>query len=146
MFITFKGPTDGSDYKENSSSQNNKAESTNNTVLLESDVSLSYLGAPNAELSKLGFDTALRDEEWLFAPIDPSFTVTGLIGSSAASGYYTFPGSLTTPPCTQGVTWVVLSTPSSVGSRQVANFPFANNFRPPQPRNGRPFFFGKQFH
>ena len=35
-------------------------------------------------------------------------------------GYYTFDGSLTTPPCSEGVTWFVLQTPVEVSAHQVA--------------------------
>ena len=37
-------------------------------------------------------------------------------------GYYTFEGSLTTPPCSEGVTWYVLKNPSRVSSGEVARF------------------------
>eukprot|EP00937_MAST-01D_sp_MAST-1D-sp2_P002457 g2457.t1 len=35
--------------------------------------------------------------------------------------YYTYPGSFTTPPCTEGVQWVVLSTPVTVGEGQMVS-------------------------
>jgi len=33
-------------------------------------------------------------------------------------GYYTFIGSLTTPPCTEHVTWFVLKAPEPISQRQ----------------------------
>ena len=51
--------------------------------------------------------------------------------------YYQYAGSLTTPPCTGGVRWVVLSTPATVSAAQLARFPYSNNFRPPQPLHER---------
>ena len=38
------------------------------------------------------------------------------------AAYYTFTGSLTTPPCSEGVTWFVLKTPTSVSTAEVARF------------------------
>jgi carbonic anhydrase len=54
-------------------------------------------------------------------------------------GYYTFAGSLTTPPCSEGVTWFVLQTPIEVSADQVAAFAklYPHNARPTQPSNGR---------
>jgi carbonic anhydrase len=53
--------------------------------------------------------------------------------------YYTFAGSLTTPPCSEGVTWFVLTTPVDLSSSQVARFDriYHHNARPTQPLNGR---------
>jgi carbonic anhydrase len=53
--------------------------------------------------------------------------------------YETFPGSLTTPPCTEGVTWVVLEKPATLSKEQIAKFAaiYPNNARPVQPLNGR---------
>ena len=55
------------------------------------------------------------------------------------SGYYTFLGSLTTPPCSEGVLWLVMKTPIQVSKEQLASFAtvYKNNARPIQPTNGR---------
>ncbi len=36
--------------------------------------------------------------------------------------YYTFPGSLTTPPCTENVTWLVMVSPMTVSKEQIEQF------------------------
>jgi len=71
------------------------------------------------------------------APEGVSVDVTRLL--PANRGYYTFTGSLTTPPCTEGVTWFVLKNPAQVSKDEVAAFAkkHANNARPVQPLNGR---------
>lgn len=53
--------------------------------------------------------------------------------------YYTFTGSLTTPPCTEGVLWLVLKTPMDLSREQIADFGklYGDNARPIQPRNAR---------
>lgn len=57
----------------------------------------------------------------------------------AKQGYYTFLGSLTTPPCSEGVLWLVLKTPLQISKEQLADFGtlYKNNVRPLQPVNGR---------
>ena len=54
--------------------------------------------------------------------------------------YYQFIGSLTTPPCTEGVLWMVLKQPTQISKDQLKLFQqlFPNNARPVQPVNGRP--------
>ena len=54
--------------------------------------------------------------------------------------YYQFLGSLTTPPCTEGVLWMVLKTPTTISRDQLKLFAqlFPNNARPVQALNGRP--------
>ena len=54
--------------------------------------------------------------------------------------YFTYGGSLTTPPCSEGVKWVVLKTPIEASAEQIAIFkkrvgPVTN--RPVQPNNAR---------
>jgi carbonic anhydrase len=53
--------------------------------------------------------------------------------------YYSFTGSLTTPPCSEGVKWMVMKTPIEVSAKQIAKFSsiFEMNARPVQPLNGR---------
>lgn len=53
--------------------------------------------------------------------------------------YYQFIGSLTTPPCTEGVLWLVLRQPMTVSREQLRLFAqlFPNNARPIQPSFGR---------
>ena len=57
----------------------------------------------------------------------------------AELSYYTFQGSLTTPPCSEGVTWFVLKTPSEVSAEQVKTFAtlYPNDARLVQPTHGR---------
>lgn len=52
---------------------------------------------------------------------------------------YRYDGSLTTPPCSEGVKWLVMTTPVEVGPEQVAAFRAVvrDNNRPVQPLNGR---------
>jgi carbonic anhydrase len=66
-----------------------------------------------------------------------TINVTDLLPSSKA--YYTFVGSLTTPPCSENVTWFVLKNPTSISSDEIARFAksYPMNARPVQPLNGR---------
>jgi carbonic anhydrase len=58
--------------------------------------------------------------------------------------YYTFPGSLTTPPCSEGVTWLVLSHKMTASKEQIAAFAalYPNDARPLEPLNGRKILEG----
>ncbi len=54
--------------------------------------------------------------------------------------YYRFNGSLTTPPCTEGVRWLVLKTPVTISKEQVEKFLHTMhhpNNRPIQSTNAR---------
>tara|TARA_R110002096_G_scaffold4501_38_gene21303 strand:+ start:7276 stop:8088 length:813 start_codon:yes stop_codon:yes gene_type:complete len=53
--------------------------------------------------------------------------------------YYYYQGSLTTPPCTEGVQWYILRKPMQLSQSQLAAFRalYANNYRPTQPLNER---------
>ena len=52
-------------------------------------------------------------------------------------GFYNYEGSLTTPPCTEGVQFYILKKPVDVSKDQVSKFPFKLNARPVQSLNGR---------
>ena len=54
-------------------------------------------------------------------------------------GYYTFPGSLTTPPCSENVTWYVLKSPMAISGSEIGKFGsiYPHNARPVQPVNDR---------
>ncbi|MEQ8756440.1 MAG: carbonic anhydrase family protein [Coleofasciculus sp. G1-WW12-02] len=65
----------------------------------------------------------------------------GLLGSllTAPPQYYRYSGSLTTPPCSEIVNWIVYKDTMRITSGQLSNFTnrYSNNFRPVQNRNGR---------
>ena len=53
--------------------------------------------------------------------------------------YYTYMGSLTTPPCTEGVLWVVYKEPIELSQEQIGIFSrmYPMNARPVQSSAGR---------
>lgn len=53
---------------------------------------------------------------------------------------FRYSGSLTTPPCTEGVNWLVMTTPVELSSEQMNKLEsiFEKNNRPVQPLNDRP--------
>lgn len=57
----------------------------------------------------------------------------------ASRAYYAYDGSLTGPPCTEGVRWIVLKTPLQASPGQLARLErlIPPNARAPQPLNGR---------
>jgi len=67
------------------------------------------------------------------ANYDPTSLFPGTLG------YFAFTGSLTTPPCSEGVAWQVLNTPVEISKAQIAAFHkiYKHNARPVQPLNGR---------
>ena len=59
--------------------------------------------------------------------------------------YYSYMGSLTTPPCSEDVRWFVLSSPVEVSPEQIDRFAalYPDNARPTQPLNGRTLFLSQ---
>jgi carbonic anhydrase len=57
----------------------------------------------------------------------------------ASHAHYAYEGSLTAPPCTEGVLWVVFKQPLQISAAQLAHLRqlFAPNARPVQPLHGR---------
>ncbi len=64
--------------------------------------------------------------------------VDQLLPANRAS--YRYDGSLTTPPCSEGVRWIVMTTPIQLSADQIKAFTaiIHDNNRPTQPLNGRP--------
>jgi carbonic anhydrase len=60
----------------------------------------------------------------------------------ADSRHYHYTGSLTTPPCLEGVQWFILVRPIELSADQIAKFRnvINGNNRPVQPRHGRQIF------
>lgn len=72
-------------------------------------------------------------------PLSAPISASGLLPKSLS--YYRFNGSLTTPPCSEGVRWLVLKHPVSVSAAQLEAFEKVMhhpNNRPVQPANARP--------
>jgi carbonic anhydrase len=78
--------------------------------------------------------TVGREEDIAGVDVDPA----GLLPRNTKD-YYTYSGSLTAPPCTQGVTWFVLKSPANISARQVEAFArlYPHDVRPVQPLNAR---------
>lgn len=100
-----------------------------------------------AVLLDTGEANTLIDKVWTYMPLDTNDTVrmpAGLLNLAdllpADQRYYQFLGSLTTPPCSEGVLWMVLKTPVSISRAQLKLFTqlYPDNARPLQPLNARP--------
>jgi carbonic anhydrase len=103
-------------------------------------VDLVLESAPEEAGNEVDVDEQRSPLELVMGPTD----ATG----AAVTGYSTYPGSLTTPGCTDGVRWIVLRVPLDVSQSSIdrlheliAGFPdydgYENNNRPTQPLNNR---------
>jgi carbonic anhydrase len=93
-------------------------------------------GAPNAALEKLcsHLPRGAGERRILEAPVSPEALMP------AQRDYYRYNGSLTTPPCTEGVWWLVLKHPLEASSTQIRDLSRAvggPNARPAQAVNAR---------
>ena len=92
-------------------------------------------GEPNATLATL----------WQHLPTTPKATgkVTDMVNPGGLlpgdRGYWTYMGSLTTPPCTEGVRWFVFEQPITISREQLRAFGdlYKINSRPVQDTHGR---------
>lgn len=94
-----------------------------------------------------GEANTLIDKVWTYMPLDVGDEVRlppGLLNLNELlpkdQRYYQFLGSLTTPPCTEGVLWMVIKQPTQISAAQLRLFQqlYPSNARPVQPVNGRP--------
>jgi carbonic anhydrase len=94
-----------------------------------------------------GADNPLIQWVWNNLPLDKNQPITPsatldlnlLLPAPDKRAYYTFTGSLTTPPCTEDVLWMVFKQPLQVSPQQIGVFShlYLNNARPLQAANGR---------
>lgn len=100
-----------------------------------------------AVLLEPGEANPLINKVWTYMPLDTGDRVRmprELLNMNellpADQRYYQFMGSLTTPPCTEGVLWIVLKQPMQISRGQFKLFTqlYPNNARPLQAVNGRP--------
>lgn len=92
-------------------------------------------GAANATFNKVVSTMPAKEgKEKADAAIDPNKLLPEKLT------YYRYPGSLTTPPCSEIVEWVLLTEPVKVGEADIAAFAklYAMNSRPTQKGNRRP--------
>ncbi|EDL11669.1 carbonic anhydrase 5a, mitochondrial [Mus musculus] len=91
-----------------------------------------------------GCGSRCQDTQVAMGPFDPSCLLP------ACRDYWTYPGSLTTPPLAESVTWIVQKTPVEVSPSQLSTFRtllfsgrgeeedvMVNNYRPLQPLRDR---------
>jgi len=93
-------------------------------------------GGDNSLVRELWKDTPKeKDKEELFDQVQ--IDVSQLVPSDR--GYYTFSGSLTTPPCSEDVTWFVLKHPMTISAAEIQQFSnlYRHDARPTQPLYNR---------
>ena len=99
-----------------------------------------------AVLFELGSANPLIDTLWANIPSEkekpqdiPSVSIQVHDLLPSEGDYFTYAGSLTTPPCSEGVSWFVLKSYATASPQQVAAFAkiYPMNARPIQPTNGR---------
>ena len=98
-----------------------------------------------AVLIQQGRNNAAFETIWEYLPtpsnrerkVDTTVDANAMLPQDHA--YFRYHGSFTTPPCTEGVLWVVLKTPVELSAAQVAAFrnEIHGNNRPVQLLNGR---------
>jgi len=93
-------------------------------------------GVENAELEKVW--QRIPEKEGVSVVLSSAADANNILPKD--HDYYRFNGSLTTPPCSEGVNWFVMKTPVTASKQQIAKFEHvmhhANN-RPVQPINAR---------
>ncbi len=67
----------------------------------------------------------------------PSVSINPATLLPESLAHYAYEGSLTTPPCTEGVKFFVMKAPIGIQKEMIDSFPFKMNARPVQPLNGR---------
>ncbi len=122
------------------------SEHTHNGVHYPMEVHLVHRHRATGALAVVGIWIRLGDEQGDLALLGenlPQGTGERIKGSGLVNPanllpqdrrFVRYEGSLTTPPCSEGVTWLVMTTPVEVSSRQIETFVerLGNNARPLQ--------------
>lgn len=92
-------------------------------------------GATNPVVQNVWNNMPLEKNE----PVRPAIQLDVAQMLPARRDYYTYMGSLTTPPCSEGVLWLVMKEPIQLSSQQIAIFSrlYPMNARPIQADSGR---------
>ncbi|MDR0672676.1 MAG: carbonic anhydrase family protein [Zoogloeaceae bacterium] len=98
-----------------------------------------------AVMLEIGTENAFIQQVLNYLPLEQNRPVTPEANFDLAQllpearGYHTFMGSMTRPPCEEGVIWVALQTPVTLSAEQEAVFArlYPNNARPRQAAHGR---------
>jgi carbonic anhydrase len=96
---------------------------------------LMVAGKPSAVFKKIV--ATMPSEEGPAVPADPTIDPSRLLPAKRA--YFRYEGSLTTPPCSETVNWIVLAQPIEVDEADIMRFAklYPMNARPVQERNRR---------
>ena len=92
-------------------------------------------GAPQATIQTVWNNLPLEK----FETMQPSILLDPAEMLPTRRDYYTYMGSMTEPPCSEGVLWMVMKQPVQASPAQMALFSrlYPLNARPVQPANGR---------
>ncbi|EDV30413.1 uncharacterized protein Dana_GF22952 [Drosophila ananassae] len=83
------------------------------------------------------------------AILNVTFSLSSLISGVDVDKFYTYKGSLTTPPCSEAVTWILFPDPIPISPKQISRFrqlsdvqdgALVDNFRSLQPVGNRRIF------
>lgn len=98
-----------------------------------------------AVLMDQGKGHPLIQQVWNNLPLEKNIEQAGMVQMDLSlllpeqRQYYTYMGSLTTPPCSEGVLWMVMKSPATMSREQIAIFGklYPMNARPVQSASGR---------
>lgn len=92
-------------------------------------------GTANTEIEKIWNNLPTEKEHE--QQKNTAINMTGVL--PAGKGYYNYIGSLTTPPCSMGLQWIVMKDPLQLSAAQIQAFRnlYNHNYRPTQKLNNR---------
>ncbi|XP_037943591.1 carbonic anhydrase 2-like [Teleopsis dalmanni] len=116
-------------------------------VLFQTQESAPYLEDFDVVLKAISLTTAYEDTTHIY-----NFTLSSLLGNLKTTEFFTYEGSLTTPPCSQAVTWIVFTDIKTISPSQMHVFHslsdshgviLENNYRSLQAKANRKIYLRK---